>query len=114
MIHKLLMKNFHISLNEFLKFAKDSILLREHAKFVFTKGIDEIFKNLIELGKEINISRNDMSFIDIKNKAGGNYSSNAYDILAATRYGMIYPSLDPCIFEVKYPDSDIQGKAVSP
>tara|TARA_Y100001970_G_scaffold240171_1_gene302689 strand:- start:5294 stop:7615 length:2322 start_codon:yes stop_codon:yes gene_type:complete len=66
-IHKLLMKNFHISLNEFLKFAKDSILLREHAKFVFTKGIDEIFKNLIELGKEINISRNDMSFIDIKN-----------------------------------------------
>ena len=52
--------------------------------------------------------------LDIKNKAGGNYSSNAYDILAATRYGMIYPSLDPCIFEVKYPDSDIQGKAVSP
>ena len=50
----------------------------------------------------------------IKNKAGGTYSTNAYDIEAATRYGIIYPSLDPCIFEVKYPDSDIQGKAVNP
>ena len=50
----------------------------------------------------------------IKNKAGGTYSKNAYDIEAATRYGIVYPSLDPCIFEVKFPDSDIKGKAVNP
>ena len=50
----------------------------------------------------------------IKNKAGGTYSTNAYDIEAATRYGIIYPSLDPCIFEVKFPNRDIRGRIVKP
>jgi hypothetical protein len=40
---------------------------------------------------------------------GGDYSLVAYDIAAATQNDMIYPSLDPSIFEVKYPNSDIQG-----
>jgi phage-related baseplate assembly protein len=38
------------------------------------------------------------------------YSNVAYDIGSATRNGIIYPSLDPCIFEVKYPNNDIRGK----
>jgi len=25
---------------------------------------------------------------------------------------MVYPSLDPCIFEVKYPNKDIKGRAI--
>jgi hypothetical protein len=25
---------------------------------------------------------------------------------------MIYPSLDPCVFEVKYPNKDIKGRAL--
>jgi hypothetical protein len=41
------------------------------------------------------------------------YSGNVYDINAATRDGTIYPSLDPSIFEVKFPDSDIVGKVVA-
>ena len=41
------------------------------------------------------------------------YSQYAYDILGATQSGIIYPSLDPSIFEIKYTDSDIQGKVVS-
>ena len=41
------------------------------------------------------------------------YSGNVYDIGAATRDGTIYPSLDPSIFEVKFPDSDIVGKVVA-
>ena len=53
--------------------------------------------------------------ISINNKAGINsgYSQYAYDILGATQSGIIYPSLDPSIFEVKYPNSDIQGRVVS-
>ena len=53
--------------------------------------------------------------ISITNKAGTNsgYSQYAYDILGATQSGIIYPSLDPSIFEIKYTDSDIQGKVVS-
>lgn len=40
---------------------------------------------------------------------GGNYSSVEYDIDSATQNDIIYPSLDPSIFEVKYPNNDIQG-----
>lgn len=38
------------------------------------------------------------------------YSPIAYDIQDATRNGIIYPSMDPCIFEVKYPNNDIKGR----
>ena len=41
------------------------------------------------------------------------YSGNIYNIPAATLNGIIYPSLDPSIFEVKYPNSDIKGKVVT-
>lgn len=53
--------------------------------------------------------------IDIINKVGTNlgYSQYAYDIKGATQNNTIYPSLDPSIFEVKYPNNDIQGKIVS-
>jgi len=52
--------------------------------------------------------------IKVVNKAGtiGNrqYSEYAYDVEGATRGNIVYPSLDPCIFEVKYPTADIQGR----
>jgi hypothetical protein len=35
-----------------------------------------------------------------------------YDVVSATRKGVVYPSLDPSIFEVKYPNQDILGKVV--
>jgi hypothetical protein len=50
--------------------------------------------------------------IEIVNKQGGNYSQYGYDIAGATRKGNIYPSLDPAIFEVRYPNEDIQGRVV--
>jgi len=52
--------------------------------------------------------------ITITNLVGTNigYSPYAYDINAATSNEVIYPSLDPSIFEVKYPNTDIQGKVV--
>ena len=40
------------------------------------------------------------------------YSGNIYDIQAATNKNVIYPSLDPMIWEIKYPDTDIRGKVV--
>jgi len=53
--------------------------------------------------------------ITISNKVGVNlgYSEFAYDIAGATLSGTVYPSLDPMIFEVKYPNQDIQGRVVS-
>jgi hypothetical protein len=51
--------------------------------------------------------------INISNQVGGLYSSYAYDISGATRDNVIYPSVDPMIFEVKFPDTDIKGRVVS-
>jgi hypothetical protein len=40
------------------------------------------------------------------------YSPYSYSISAATVGNVIYPSLDPSIFEIKYPNTDIQGRVV--
>lgn len=56
-----------------------------------------------------------VSLIKITNKVGTNngYSQYAYSIEGATVNNTIYPSLDPMIFEVKYPLSDIKGRIVT-
>jgi len=51
---------------------------------------------------------------EIYNKTGGSYSSNKYNVESATKNSIIYPSLDPCIFEIKYPDNDIRGRVIKP
>ena len=53
--------------------------------------------------------------IIISNKRGttSGYSQYAYDIEGATQNGVIYPSLDPSIFELKFPNQDIKGKVVT-
>lgn len=48
--------------------------------------------------------------INIINKVGGDYSQYGYDIVGATRKNVVYPSYDPMIFEVKFPDLDIKGR----
>jgi len=51
--------------------------------------------------------------LEIVNKQGGNYSPYGYDIAGATRNGNVYPSLDPAVFEVRFPNTDIQGRVVT-
>jgi len=54
--------------------------------------------------------------LEITNKqdtTGITYSTLGYDIAGATRNGNIYPSADPSIFEIRYPDTDIQGRVVT-
>lgn len=53
--------------------------------------------------------------VTITNKAGTSlgYSEYAYDINGATQGKLIYPSIDPCIFEVKFPNQDIKGKVIN-
>ncbi len=54
------------------------------------------------------------SMVVIENLYDGDagYNTNVYDLDAATKDGVIYPSLDPCIFEIKFPDNDIEGRVV--
>lgn len=50
----------------------------------------------------------------LTNKAGttSGYSQWAYDMNGANQNGTIFPSLDPSIFEIKYPNTDIKGSVV--
>ena len=52
--------------------------------------------------------------VKISNLCGGdgNYSKNRYNLDEATKGKIVYPSLDPCVFEVKYPTKDIKGRAL--
>ena len=38
------------------------------------------------------------------------YSTNSYNIDAATKDKIVYPSLDPSVFEIKFPNQDIKGR----
>lgn len=53
--------------------------------------------------------------LNITNISGeqAGYSIYSYDIPGATLNGVIYPSLDPSIFAVQYPNIDIQGRSVA-
>ena len=52
--------------------------------------------------------------IEIENLYDTNmgYSGNLYSVKEATRNGVVYPSMDPCVFEVKYPKNDIKGRII--
>ena len=54
-----------------------------------------------------------LEIINKQDSTGNTYSPYGYDIYGATKKENIYPSLDPSIFEVRYPSSDIQGRVVS-
>ena len=53
--------------------------------------------------------------VKITNKSGISigYSQYKYDFESATKKGVIYPSLDPSIFELKYPNTDIKGRVTT-
>jgi hypothetical protein len=69
--------------------------------------LSDITSKLLQVKGVQNVTK-----VEIVNKQGGNYSQYAYDISGATRQGNVYPSMDPSIFEVKFPDLDIQGRIV--
>ena len=55
---------------------------------------------------------NKLIIIKNKYKISEGYSGNLYDIDSATKDSVIYPSLDPSIFEIKFPGQDIEGNVV--
>jgi hypothetical protein len=50
--------------------------------------------------------------IENKYQFAQGYSGNFFDINTSIRGGVLYPALDPSIFEVKYPNTDIKGKVL--
>jgi hypothetical protein len=64
--------------------------------------------------KDVPGVKNILAFdIHNKYKEDEGYSGNYYDIATATRNNILYPALDPSIFEVKYKNRDILGRVVN-
>ena len=71
-------------------------------------NISDIYK---ELDKVKGVQTVQKVYID--NLQGGDYSQFGYDVKGATRNNIVYPSYDPCIFEVKFPSKDIKGRVTT-
>ena len=71
---------------------------------------------LSDLGYEISLVDGVASVTDInivnKYRTSEGYSGNGYDVEGALKNGILYPSLDPSIFEVKFPLKDIRGEVI--
>ncbi|MFZ3170133.1 MAG: PEP-utilizing enzyme, partial [Candidatus Methanoperedens sp.] len=66
-INNILIENgFKVSAGDLLKFIKEAIEGREYSKFVFTKSVSEVLKLIEELGKNLEISREELAYLDIK------------------------------------------------
>ena len=55
---------------------------------------------------------NSLTFNNVSGEAQG-YSQYKYGFTKATRDGVIYPSMDPSIFELKFPNTDINGRVTT-
>jgi hypothetical protein len=70
--------------------------------------ISEVYSVLLQTNGVQSVTK-----VEFTNKSGGNYSPNSYDVAGAIRNNVLYPSLDPAIFEIRYPHVDIQGRVIT-
>lgn len=75
-------------------------------------NLSEVY-SILDRVKGVQSARN----VKLVNKSGlledRTYSQYEYDVVGATRNNIVYPSLDPSIFEVKFPEFDIKGRTVN-
>jgi hypothetical protein len=72
--------------------------------------LSDITSNLLQVRGVQSVVK--LEIINKQDSTGNTYSQYGYDIAGATRQGNIYPSVDPAVFEVRYPNTDIQGRVV--
>jgi len=72
--------------------------------------------NISQLELEIAKVEGVQSVVEIKFKNltmnDGDYSPHEYNLDQATLNKIVYPSLDPSVFELKYPDNDVKGAVI--
>jgi hypothetical protein len=73
--------------------------------------LSEINTNLLQIKGVQSIVK--LEIINKQDNTNNTYSQYGYDINGATKNNIIYPSMDPAIFEVRYPNVDIQGRVIS-
>ena len=80
---------------------EDKDMLDKNIKFLDI-NFEDLVKNPID----------SMKLVENKFELDQGYSGNFFDINTSLRGGVLYPALDPSIFEVKYPNTDISGKVL--
>jgi hypothetical protein len=73
--------------------------------------ISDISSILLQIKGVKSITR--LEIINKQDNTNNIYSQYGYDINGATKNNIIYPSMDPAIFEVRYPNTDIQGRVIT-
>jgi hypothetical protein len=73
--------------------------------------ISDIISKLLQIRGVQSVVK--LEIINKQDPTGVTYSPYGYDIAGATKNGNIYPSMDPAIFEIRYPNTDIQGRVVT-
>ena len=78
--------------------------------------ISSIILNVEGVATVVKPLENSTELIQVTNKfgtiGGVTYSENIYDVYSSTFNSVLYPPVDPAIFEVKYPDNDIRGRVM--
>jgi len=70
------------------------------------EGVASLVAPIVGNPNLINVTNSD-SF-----ETSNGYSGNLYDIAKGTLDNIVYPAVDPSIFEIKYPNTDIVGNVV--
>ena len=73
--------------------------------------ISDIISKLLQIRGVQSVVK--LEIVNKQDPTGVTYSPYGYDIAGATRNGNIYPSMDPAVFEIRYPNTDIQGRVVT-
>jgi phosphohistidine swiveling domain-containing protein len=55
-----------VSVDELMEFIKEAIEGREYSKFVFTRSLSHVLLLIDQLGSSVGISKEDMSYVDVK------------------------------------------------
>ena len=76
---------FNCKLSEFENFIKDAIISREYSKFLFSKNIDLIFKNLIAFGNKYKILRKDLSYVKISKILNMYFNVSNFDAIKSLK-----------------------------
>ena len=57
---------FNLKSTDLLDLIKENIILREYSKFIFTKSVSDILEHIFKKAKRFNLSREDISFVALK------------------------------------------------
>lgn len=104
------------SISSFKGYNKSDVLLNciEVVKSFFATTNQDFNQPIYLSDLELQIANVDgvrtVNYVRFRNLTEGNYSNKYYPIESAVRNKILYPSVEPSVFEIKYPNQDIRGK----